>query len=114
MRVLRLVLAVLKLDLKGPGKVVAKVVGGARLQALAVVHHGLDGVGGFRAGKFFRVGLFAADHRHGQVLLAEVGVDIQDALGLLNGVLRGLVHGVAFLSQRTTLHHWLYSFGRSR
>ena len=44
----------------GAGELVAKVVAGARLEGLAVLHHGLDGVGGFGAGELFLVGLAAA------------------------------------------------------
>ena len=98
-RGLRFVLTVLELDFKGFGKVVAEVVGGTCLQALAVVHHRFDGVSSLCAGKLFRVGLFAADNRHSQLLLTEVSIDIQDALGFRDCILSGFVHGVAFLPE---------------
>ena len=50
MGVLELIVPVGKRDVKGFGKAVSKIVGGAGLQRLSVVHHGLDGVSGLGAG----------------------------------------------------------------
>ena len=72
------------------------------MQAFAVVHHGFDGVGSFCAGEFFRVGLFTADDRHCQLLLAEISVQVQNHLGFCNSFLCGFVHGVTFLPQEFT------------
>ena len=85
------------LDVKSPGKPVPEEVGGARLEGLSVVHHGLDGVGGLGPGKLLLVGLAALQHRDGQVLLAQAGIGVQLLAGFGLGLLPGFVHGVAFL-----------------
>ena len=51
------------------------------------------------AGELLLVGLAALHHRHGQVVLTEVGVDVEHLLGFGNGLLGGGVHGVALLPQ---------------
>ena len=84
------------------GKAVAEVVARAGLQRLAVVHHGLDGVGLFRARKALLLGLFALEDRDGEVLLAEGRVDVQHAQGLLHRLLGGGVDGVALLPPELT------------
>ena len=86
-------------DVEGAGEAVAEVVGGAGLQGLAVMHHALDGVGGLGAVELLLLGLLAPGHGHGQHVFAEVGVDVQHALGLLHGLLGGGVHGVALLPE---------------
>ena len=73
-------------------------MGGAGLEGLLVVHHALHGIGASRR-ELLLVGLAALHHRHGQVVLAEVGVDVEHPQGLLHGLLRGGVHGVALLPQ---------------
>ena len=40
--------------------------------------------------EFFLVGFLAPSHRHGQHVLAEVGVDVQHLLGEIPGFLRGV------------------------
>ena len=67
------------------------------LQGLAVLHHALDGVGRLGAGKLLLVGLAAADDGHGQLVAAEVGIDVEDHLRLGDGLLRRLVDGVPLL-----------------
>ena len=111
------------------GEAVAEIMAGAGLKRLAVVHQRLDGVGRLGAGELVAVGLAAADDRHRQRLLAEVGVDVQHPLGLGNGLLGGGVDGVALLPEKLArcagrdgwsfpsgprCTHWLYSLGRSR
>ena len=86
-------------DVEGAGEAVAEVVGGAGLEGLLVVHHALHGIGGLGAGELLLVGLAALHHGHGQVVLAEIGVDVEHALGLGDGLLGGGVHGVALLPQ---------------
>ena len=81
------------------GKAVAEEVGRARLQGLAVVHHALDRIGRLGAVELFLVGLLAARDRHGQHVLAEVGIHIEHALCLLAGLLGRGVHGVALLPE---------------
>ena len=98
-RILQGIVAVGELDIKGTGKAVAEVVGGTALQALTVVHHGLDGVGFFGARKFFLIGLDALNNGDGKIFLAHLCVDIQHAHGLSLGFLGGFVHGVALLPQ---------------
>ena len=76
MGVMELVVPALEGDVEGLGKAIAEVVGGGALQGLAVVHHGLDGVGGFSAGKLLLIGLAAADHRDCQVLFTHLGIHV--------------------------------------
>ncbi|MPM40584.1 hypothetical protein SDC9_87228 [bioreactor metagenome] len=86
-------------NVKGPGEAVAKVVAGAGLKGLAVVHHALDGIGGLGPGELLLVGLAAPDDGHGQHVFAEGSVNLQHAFGFLNGLLRRGVHGVALLPE---------------
>ena len=88
-RILQGIVAVGELDIKGTGKAVAEVVGGTALQALTVVHHGLDGVGFFGARKFFLIGLDALNNGDGKIFLTHLCVDIQHAHGLSLGFLGG-------------------------
>ena len=81
----------------GAGELVPEIVAGAALQRLAVLHHGLDGVGGLGAGKLFLVGLAALNDGDVQFLLKEIRVAVQLLGGLGLGLLGGLVDGVALL-----------------
>ena len=65
---MQLVVAAGKGDVVSLAELVAKVVAGAALQGLAVLHHGLDGIGGLGTGKLFLVGLAALHHGDGQIL----------------------------------------------
>jgi hypothetical protein len=67
----------LEADIGGPGEILAQKMGGAGLQGLAVLHHGLDALGVHGSRKAFRGGLAAFDHRHGQESSAIRAVDIQ-------------------------------------
>ena len=78
-------------------ELVAEVVAGAALQGLAVLHHGLDGVGGLGTGKLLLIGFAALHHGDGQILLADVCVAVQLLLGLSLSLSGGLVDGVALL-----------------
>ena len=97
--VLLLAVLVQELDVKGAGEVVAEVVGGAGLQGLAVVHHGLHGVGRARAGELLQLGLAAHEHGDGEHVLRKVAVDLQHLQGLLLGLLRRGVDGVPLLPE---------------
>ena len=77
-------------------------MGGTGLQCLAVVHECLDGIGGFGTGELVGLGLLAADDRDGKILLVEVRVDVQHALGLFDGFLCRGVQGMALLPQEFT------------
>ena len=81
----------------GPGELVAEEMAGAGLEGLVVLHHGLDGIGGLGTGEFLLVGLAALHHRHGQRVLAHIGVAVQLLLRLSHGLLGGLMDGVALL-----------------
>ena len=70
---------------------------GAGLEGLAVLHHGLDGIGGLGASELFLVGFAALDHGHGQGIPAEVGIAVELLLGLGDGLLRRLMDGMALL-----------------
>ena len=85
------------LHVKGHGEVGAEVVRGAGLQGLAILHHGLDRIGRPGTGKFFLLALLPGEYRDGQHILADLAVDIQHQQGLLLGLLRRRVHGVALL-----------------
>ena len=97
---LQLVLPVGIGDVKGLGEAVAEVVAGAALQGHAVVHHGLDGIGGLGPGELLLLGLLAHHRGDGQSLPVEVLVHLQNGEGELLGLLGGLVHGVALLPQK--------------
>ena len=98
-RGLQLVLPVGEGDAEGLGEAVAEVVAGAGLQRLVVVHHALDGVGVLRAGELLLVGLVAAQHGHGQQVLADVGVYLEHLPRLVQSLLGGGVDGVTLLPE---------------
>ena len=102
MGVLQLVVPAGKGHVIGPGELVAKVVAGAGLEGLAVLHHGFDGVGGFGAGELFLLSLAAGDHGDGQSVPAEVHIAVQLLFSLGDGFLSGLMDGVAFLPPEFT------------
>jgi len=64
-RISELVVPAGELDVEGLCKAVAEVVGRTRLQRHTVVHHGFDGVGGFRTGKLLLFSLLSLDYRDG-------------------------------------------------
>ena len=84
-----------ELDLERLGEVLAQIVAGAALQRLAVLHQRLDAVGDDRPGELLGVGLLPLDHRDGQHVLREVGVDVEHLQRLLPHLRRRLVGGVA-------------------
>ena len=67
-----------------------------------VLHHALDGIGGLSAGELLLVGLAALHHRHGQRVLAHVGVAVQLLLRFRHGLLGGLMDGVTLLPPELT------------
>ena len=69
------------LHVEGLGEILPQEVRGARLQRLAVAHHGFDGIGHVRAGEFFGVGLRARNHRNRRFVHGEIGVDVQHLHG---------------------------------
>ena len=95
-----LVVLVGKRNVKRLGKAISEEVGSTCLQRLLIVHHALDGVGGLCAVELFLVGLPAPGNRHGQHILAEIGVEVQHLLGKSLGLLGAGVHGMAFLPQK--------------
>ena len=92
-------LLVLELDIAGLGEILAKVVGGASLEGLAVLHHRLDAERVDRTWEAFAFGLAAHDHRHRHVVLGEVRVDLEHLVGLLDRFGLGRVDRVAFLPE---------------
>ena len=96
-RVLQLVVAAGEGHVVGAGELVAEVVAGRALQRLVVLHEALDGVGRFRTGELFLLGLLAGDDGDGEDVLKEIGIALQLLLGLVDGFLGGLVDGVALL-----------------
>ena len=95
-----LVVLVGELNAKGSGKAVAEIVGGTGLQSLPVVHHALDGVGRLRAVELLLLGLLTPGDRHGQHILAEVGVDVQNGSGKVLGLLGSGMDGMSLLPQK--------------
>jgi hypothetical protein len=117
-----------ELDLVRLGEVLAEVVRSAGLQRLAVAHEGLDRIRARGARELLGVALRAEVHGHGEHVLGDLAVHLEDVERLLlrfvgggvrvwpscqrNSVVRR--NGRVTFSQRTTLHHWLRSIGRSR
>ncbi|MDB6071604.1 MAG: hypothetical protein JWL81_2775, partial [Verrucomicrobiales bacterium] len=85
-----------ELDVGGFGEVLAEEVAGARLDGFAVLHHGLDAQGAFRAGEAFALGFFTGDDGECEVVAGEGFVDAEHLLGFREGFLTGFVGGVAF------------------
>ena len=96
-RILHLVVAPGERDVIGTGELVAEVVGRCALQRLVVLHHALAGVGGFRTGELFLLGLAAGDNGDGEDVLKEIGVALELLRGLGLGLLGGFVDGVTLL-----------------
>ena len=84
-------------DVVGAGELVAEVVGRRALQRLVVLHHAFAGVGGFRTGELFLLGLAAGDDGDGENILKEVGVALELLRRLGLGLLGGLMDGVTLL-----------------
>ena len=80
-RVLQLVVAAGEGHVVSAGELIAEVVAGRALQRLVVLHEALDGVGRFRAGELFLLGLLAGDDGDGEDVLKEIGVALQLLLG---------------------------------
>ena len=99
MRMLLLVLAVGEGDVKLLGKARAEVVARAGLERLMVVHHALDGVGINGASELFLIGLVAADNGHGEVVFAQVCVDLKLTKRLFTRLGLGLMQGVPLLPE---------------
>ena len=95
----RSALLVLVGDVEDLGEVLAEVVRGAGLQGVAVLHQRLDRVGHVGAGELLGVALRPGVHRHGQLGLGEVAVDLEHAQHLRLAVLGGGVGGVALLPE---------------
>ena len=107
-----------------------RIMRGAGLQRLAVLHHRFDGIGAHRAGETLILRLLARDHRHGQHVFGKARdrlpascrvSSIASSLrwhGRYGPPARGIRWcagtGAVRISQRTTLAHWLISSGRSR
>ena len=74
-------------------------MGGAGLDRLAVLNHGLDAVGAHRAGEALALGLLATDHGDRQPFTGEALVHPEHPLGLLDRFLLGLVGCVSLLPE---------------
>ena len=97
MGILRLVLLICIGDLKSPREAVSKIVAGAGLKSLAVMHQGLDGIGGFRAGELFLFRLSSLYHRNSKLLFTKIRVNVEHTLSFFHRLLGGGVHGVTLL-----------------
>ena len=69
------------------------------LQRLAVLHHGLDGVGVEGTGKTLGLTLHTLDHRNGCPVLCEIGIYVEHALCLGFSLLTGGMCCVALLPE---------------
>ena len=94
-----LVFLICVLNVESLCETVTEVVRCSCLKCLAVVHESLDSVCGFSSGELVALGLFALYNGHSEGLLAEVCVDIEHTLGLLNCLLSSCVDSVAFLPE---------------
>jgi hypothetical protein len=81
------------------GKILAEVVGGACLDGLFILDHGLDGEGHLRTREALVLGFFTGDDGDGEVLAEEFLILAVDELGLDEGLRLRLVSGVAFLPE---------------
>ena len=83
-------------------KTVAEEVTRTGLESLLVMHHALDGVGVDCTGELFLIGLVAADNRHSQIILAEVGIDLELMQSLLTSFCLGGVESMPLLPEKLT------------
>ena len=70
---------------------------GTALQRIAVVHHGLDGIGSLSTCKLFLLGFLTNDGGNRQCIAIEVTVNVQHLDGLFLSLLCSFVHGVTLL-----------------
>ena len=96
-RILKLVVAAGEGHVIGAGEFVAEIVGGRALKRLVILHEALDGVGRLCASELFLFGLLAGHNGNGEDILKEVGVALELLLSLVDGLLGGLMDGVALL-----------------
>mmetsp|Transcript_6675 Transcript_6675/g.22987 ORF Transcript_6675/g.22987 Transcript_6675/m.22987 type:complete len:376 (-) Transcript_6675:559-1686(-) len=88
------------LDVEHLGKVLAEAVRGTALHPLARGRdEGLHGGGVQSSRKLFLLGFLSPHHRHGQELLVDLGVEVQDVQDLGVGLRLGSKGGVALLPQ---------------
>ena len=90
----------LVLDSLGLGEMGAEIMGGARLQGLTVLHHGLDGKRIVGARETLVFGLLAGDDRHRHDTLGKFPVDLQHPERFLERVLPVYMGGVPFLPEK--------------
>ena len=91
---------VLKVDVEGPGKVLAEFVRGRHLQRLAVAHHALTGHGVRRTRETLAGRLDTQVRRHRKHLLQEVVVHLEMDLHRVGRRVGGIgVGGVSFLPE---------------
>ena len=86
-------------DVLGPREVLTQEVGRSRLERLPILHHRLDAEGVVGTGEPLGLGLATPQDRHRHPVVAEVGVDIEHASGVLDGLLRRRVGGVPLLPE---------------
>ena len=78
-----LVVLIQVLDIKGFGKILTEEVGCTSLQCPGITHHGFDGVGMHRAGKFFSVAFSAGDDRDSGFVNRKIGYTSPACAGFL-------------------------------
>ena len=93
----KLVVLVDELHIKCLGKVLAQEVRGSALQSLAILHHGLDGIGFECASKALICSLHALHYRQCHVFLGKISIHIKHLNGLGLCLLAGGMSGVTFL-----------------
>ena len=87
-------------DVEGFGEVLPQVMAGARLERLAVAHHGLDAEAGKRPFEALLVALAPGDNGDGRLVDREIRIHVQHAHRLGERVFVRGVGGVAFLPQK--------------
>ena len=100
MDIFKLVVLVCILNAKGFGKAVAKIVAGAGLKGLAVMHQRFYCIGSFCPCKFLLLRLAPFHHRDCQHFLTEIRIDVQHLLCPLLRLLGRGMGGVPFLPQK--------------
>ena len=109
--ILRLIVLVQILYLKGLGEVLTEEVTGTALKCLTILHHSLDGICVEGTCKTLCLTLHTLDHGYCHPLFSELGIDLQHQLGLLLCLFTGGMSRMTFLpeelrstQERTSTH----------
>ena len=84
-------------DVLSLGKISAQIMGGACLDGFFVLNHRLYGERHICARETLSFGFFTSDHWDRKVIAKEFFIELVDGACFLDGLLFGLMGGVAFL-----------------